>query len=305
MSTPQEPQDPRQQSHDTPQIGPGDRQPPSPLPQPQPQPLPLPLPQPLPPVTPTPAQSAQQYTASAPTQPGQFYIQPISPRPDWSALADEYEAQQRRKKIRRIVAAVAAVLVLGGGAAVFAVTGMGVGDKKQAADKNGAGTPSSQASSPEASPSPTLHGSDVFTATSLEAGGQTLTRTATAHAIPCWKVTQGGLGPLLDECSNAVLATYASDKTSVTVGVMVFADAAKANAANAAFKGAVKPTPAKGGPAFCKQVECAVTHSVSGRYLYTTIAGPNNGKAGAKDANAIVAGHKVEAYTLTRLSELD
>ncbi|MEV6104409.1 hypothetical protein AB0M28_06770 [Streptomyces sp. NPDC051940] len=290
MSTPQGPQDPRLPNDNTYQIRPGVPQQPAQQPH-------------VPPAT---AQSAQQYTSSAPTQPGQPYIQPVSPQPDWSAMAEDYEARSRRKKMLGIVFAIVAVVVIGAGAAVFTLTGKDDDKSGQATDKkeSASAAPSPKASSPKASQSPALRGSDLFTATSLPADGQTLARKKTAHAMPCWKATQAGLGPLLAKCSNAVLATYSSAKASVTVAVLVFPSEADAKAVNDAFKGTVKPMPAEGGPAFCKQVECAVTHAVKGKYLYTTIAGPNNGKAGAKDANAIVAGHKVEAYTLSRLTEL-
>lgn len=240
----------------------------------------------------------------------QAYV-PNPNEPDWSALAAEHEAARKRKK-RRLIIAVAAVVVIagGGGAAALLLLG-GKKDNDTVADdkKTGKPTVSSTATSatPSASPTPTMQGSELFAADHITVNGQDFARTITSQVSPCWKATQGGLGPILGEhkCGEVVLATYASGKTSVTVGVAIMPTAAEATATAAEFKGKLLALPrVKGTPHFCDVVQCALTHAAQGRYVYSTIAGPNNGKAGNKDADAIAAGHGVAGYTLSRLLEL-
>ncbi|MFF7192751.1 hypothetical protein ACFZAM_03430 [Streptomyces sp. NPDC008079] len=262
--------------------------------------------------------------------------QPYVPNPnepDWSALADQHVAEQRARKKRMLIIAVSAVVVLAlaGGAALFLMGGskkdgdtVAKGDKDKqttapavqpsdvASDSPSTeptGSPSgSPTGSPSATSTPTMQGKDLFSDTSTRVNGQTFTRKTTSHEAPCWKATRSGLGPTLgpNKCAQVVLATYTSAKSSVTVGVMVFPSAKEANAVNSAFKGELIPLTNKSGiPNFCEKVACAVTHAVHDRYLYTTIAGPNNGTAGVKDDDAIAAGQGIAGYTLTRLTELD
>lgn len=248
---------------------------------------------------------------------------PSPNEPDWSAMADRQEADRKRKRRLRIVIASVVVLAVAAAGTVVALT---LGGKKSGGDtvadeKTHSATPSASASgSTSASPSPsgsatpsggeatpTLQGSDLFAATSLPVNGQKFDRKTTSHATPCWKGTQGGLGPALDhnQCSQIVLATYVSGKEAVTVGVLVFPTPAQAAAVNADFKGKLTPLTGKAGiPNFCAKVACAVTHAVHDRYLYTTIAGPNSGAAGDKDADAIAAGQGIAAYALSRLLEM-
>jgi hypothetical protein len=87
---------------------------------------------------------------------------------------------------------------------------------------------------------------------------------------------------------------------------MAFPSAADAKAAAAAFTGRLRPLTGKSGiPDFCGKVSCAVTRAVHGRYLYSTVAGPNSGAAGDKNSDAVAAGQGLAAYTLSRLIELD
>lgn len=269
------------------------------------------------------AQPPQQAGYPYTVQPGFPQPQPYVPnpnQPDWSAMADHQEADGRRK--RRLRIGIASVVVLAAAAAgtVVALT-MGKKDHDKVADgtkhsptssASGSTSPStgpspSKSSTPSGKPTPTLRGSDLFTAPQLTVDGQSFARKTTAHKTPCWQGTQGGLGPQLDphHCSQIVLATYVSAKDSVTVGVMVFPTAADAEAVNSGFKGNLTPVTGTGIPHFCSsKVVCAVTHAVHGHYLYTTIAGPNSGTAGNKDAHAIAAGRGIAGYALSRLLEM-
>ncbi|MFF7158030.1 hypothetical protein [Streptomyces sp. NPDC008139] len=245
--------------------------------------------------------------------------------PDWSALADQHVAEQRARKKRMLIIVVSAVVILAlaGGAALFLMGGSKKDDDTVAKDDKDKQTtapavqPSDSASdspstepsgSPSGTSTPTMQGKDLFSDTSTRVNGQTFTRKTTSHEAPCWKATRSGLGPTLgpNKCAQVVLATYTSAKSSVTVGVMVFPSAKEATVVNSAFKGELIPLTNKSGiPNFCEKVACAVTHAVHDRYLYTTIAGPNNGTAGVKDDDAIAAGQGIAGYTLTRLTELD
>jgi hypothetical protein len=323
MSTPQEPRDPRfpPQSGDTP---------PTPPP-----------PQPgygyPPPQQPQPGYGYPHGQYGPPAQPGPYEVRPGIPQPpqpygsqpdepDWAAMADRAEDERKRKKrLVYIVVGVVVALVAAGGGTLVALSGGSKDDGKKAASDirhttaapstsataSGSATPSgSPAPKPTggSGPTPTLQGSDLFAATTLPVNGHSFARKATSHQSPCWKGTQGGLGPLLDRnnCSQIVLATYVSDKNAVTVGVLAFPTAADASAVAAGFKGELTPLVMKkyGIPDFCNKVSCAVTHAVHGRYVYTTIAGPRSGAAGDKDPDSIAAGQGLAGYALSRLLDL-
>ncbi|MEU6853058.1 hypothetical protein ABZ901_24405 [Actinacidiphila alni] len=247
--------------------------------------------------------------------------QPYVPNPnepDWSALADQHVAERKRKRLMIIGGSAVLVIAVAGAAALFLLGGSKKDDDKPiakptttapvvapptaSADGSPTDTPT-----PTATATPTMQGKDLFAAQTLPVDGQTFTRKTTSHETTCWKATRSGLGPTLgpNHCSQVLLATYTSAKSSVTVGVMVFPTAKDANAVNTTFKGELIPLTGKAGiPHFCQKVACAVTHAVHDHYLYTTIAGPNDGKAGNKDAKAIAAGHGIAGYTLSQLLEL-
>jgi hypothetical protein len=344
MSTPQGPQDPRipHQDATTPPVQPQQQQQPQPAQQ-QPQAAQPPTPgQPQAPqqqqpysgygypqgqYTPAVQQQPQPQQPQPPLQTGYPYeVRPGFPQPrpytpnpnepDWSAMADRQEADRKRKRRLRIVIASVVVLALAAAGTVVALTmGKKKDDKVADGSKHGASptaststgpSPSGSPATPSTKPTPTLRGSDLFTAPSLPINGQTFTRKTTAHKTPCWKGTQHGLGPQLDQhgCSQIVLATYVSGKEAVTVGVLVFPTAADAQAVNAGFKGSLIPVTGKGIPNFCAKAACAVTHAVHEQYLYTTIAGPNSGAAGDKDPDAIAAGRGMAGYALARLLQM-
>ncbi|SHN29229.1 hypothetical protein [Actinacidiphila paucisporea] len=345
MSTPQGPQDPRIPHQGAPTAPAGSQQRPSAPQHPQPA-------QPQAPQQPAQPQAPQQphipfsnfqqgqfapaaqqpppHQGEPPLQAGYPYgvrpglPQPYVPdpnQPDWSALADDQEAERRRKRRLRIGIVSVVVLAVAAAGTVVALSMGKKGDDKvadgpkhspstsaSASTSTSAGpSPSSSSAGPSGQPTPTLRGSDLFTAPKLAVDGQSFARKITAHKAPCWQGTQGGLGPQLDphHCSQIVLATYVSGKDAVTVGVMVFPTPADAEAVNTDFKGNLTPVTGAGIPSFCtSKVACAVTHAVHGRYLYTTIAGPNSGAAGNKDAHAIAAGRGIAGYALSRLLEM-
>jgi hypothetical protein len=245
---------------------------------------------------------------------------PNPAEPDWSALADQHVAERKRKRLLIIGVSAVLVIAVAGAAALFLMGGSKKDDDNNIAKQHTTGPaapPSASADSspstaspsgkPSSTPSPTMQGRELFAAETLPVDGQTYTRRTTSHEVKCWKATRGGLGPMLgpNKCSQIVLATYTSKKSSVTVGVLVFPSAKEANAVDTAFKGELIPLTGKPGiPHFCQKVPCAVTHAVHDHYVYTTIAGPNSGKAGDKDATSVAAGHGIAGYTLSRLLEL-
>ncbi|WP_031514230.1 hypothetical protein [Streptomyces sp. NRRL F-5123] len=301
MSTPQGPQDPRvpYQSGATPPVEPQQPQPGYGYPQGQ---------------YPPPVQPGYPHDVRQGFQQPFPYV-PNPHQPDWSAVADRQEAERKRKK-RLVLTIVIGVVVIALGAAgtVVALTMGGSKDKHTTATEKQQHTtsppssaPTSSTPKPSGTATPTLQGSDLFKATELPINGRTFTRKTTSHETPCWKGTQGGLGPILDRnhCSQIVLATYVSDKSSVTVGVIVLPTAAEAEAVATDFKGGLTPLAGTHGiPDFCNKVACAVTHAVHGRYVYTTIAGPNSGAEGDKDADSIAAGQGLSGYALSRLLEI-
>jgi hypothetical protein len=243
--------------------------------------------------------------AVRPGAPG--YVPPALPyrpnpnEPDWSAMADAAAAARRRKRLWTVVLSVVGVVVLAGGgtAAYLAMSG---GKPTPTPSPT---TSSSGSTAPSHGPATPTQGSDLFTSTTLSVNGQTMVRKATAHQAPCWQATQGGLGTVLakDHCTEALLATYVSAKDAVTVAVFVFPNADQAFAASSSFQGQVNPLMATGVPHFCVKVACAVTHAAQGPYVYTTIAGPVSGAAGAQDPDAQAAGHGIAGYALTRLTK--
>ncbi|CAG6395195.1 hypothetical protein NMG29_38930 [Streptomyces cocklensis] len=323
MSTPQGPQDPRTPHQDG-ATAPAEPQQPQSVPPQQQQPSGYGQPQG--PYVPF-AQGPPQWQAQPPAQTGYpyevrpGYPQPYVPnpnQPDWSAMADRQQADRKGRRRMTIGIATGVVLVLAAAGTLVALT-MGKNDDKVAdgpkdhpssssSTKTSASpSPSGSATGSTGQPTPTLRGSDLFTATKLSVDGQSFARKATSHKTPCWQGTRGGLGPQLDphHCSQIVLATYVSGKDAVTVGVMVFPTAADAEAVNTDFKGNLMPVTGHGIPDFCSdKVACAVTHAVHGRYLYTTVSGPNSGAAGDTDAQAIAAGRGIAGYALSRLLEM-
>jgi hypothetical protein len=259
---------------------------------------------------------SQPYGAKPyPAQPyaGQSYP-PAAGEPDWSAMADHYEAQGKRKRVLAIAGGALAVCLVGG------VTALAWSNTRSGGSANAGAAPSTSTSaspSPSVSTSPTISASpspsappapqpDQLFAASLKIGGKSYTRVATDAKTVCWKATWGGLGNVLaaNSCKQVLRATYTSGKVSVTVGVAALLDVKAAMKTAAEFHGSVAPLWHKGDASFCKKADCAITHAVEGRFLYLTIAGPNSGAAGGKDSTSIAAGRAAESAVLARLVTL-
>jgi hypothetical protein len=258
------------------------------------------------------AYTGQPYTAQA--HPGQSY-QAAPGEPDWSAMADHYDAQGRRKRVLAIAGGVLCVCLVGGATAyAWSMTKSG-GSATAAAAPTGSvsasppasvsASPTVSAAPPSPSAPPALRPDELF-AGSLKIGGKPYNRVTADVKSVCWKATWGGLGNVLaaDGCRQVLRATYTSGKVSVTVGVAALFDVNGAMQTAAHFHGGIAPLWNKGDANFCRKSACAVTHAVEGRFLFLTVAGPNSGAAGAKDGASIAAGRAAEAAVLARLVTL-
>ncbi|MEU2627032.1 MULTISPECIES: hypothetical protein [Kitasatospora] len=238
--------------------------------------------------------------------------------PDWSALAEQNEAEQRRRRKRMfaIGGGSAAVLVVGG--IVAASLYLTDGSARVEADPSASPSVSSSASD-KASPSAgqstkraakpedilgrgstdkaPLTVETLFPSATITVQGRSYTRSAVDFSGACGDVTTNGLGPLLRDqlCRGLYRATYTSDKSVVTIGVAVFDDKVQASKLDGAFKGNVQPLVKDQTPKFCSDAgACAITHDSLGRYLHTTITGSKDGSpVSGTDKDAKQAGADV------------
>ncbi|WP_157845409.1 hypothetical protein [Kitasatospora phosalacinea] len=245
-----------------------------------------------------------------PVQPGPPLQPP--PAPDWQQLADQREAQARRKRMLLTVGIGAGVLLLAAGGVSVAL--LNQNDKDPAPVASGSASPSAPATgSPAASGSPKPSGSaspakplppavtsDVlFNDQSLNIAGHNYVRKTVGNTDTCWKATGGGLGDVLSgaNCNRLMRATYFSGNTAVTVGVAVFKDEADAKKAGSGVKGQIQALFGQDDVAvFCRDVPCALTNRVEGRYVVFTVAGPIGGGAGDQDPVAQSSGRELDGY---------
>ncbi|QKW19963.1 hypothetical protein HUT16_13625 [Kitasatospora sp. NA04385] len=265
------------------------------------------------PQQPQPPQQWQQpqysYPGPPPVQPGPQPVQPPA-APDWQQLADQREAQARRKRTLLVVGIGAGVLLLAAGGISVALlnkddkTPDPVASASQSAPATGSpkasGSPKPSGSASPAKPLPPAVTSDVlFADQSLNIGGHNYVRKTIANTDTCWKATGGGLGDVLSgaNCNRLMRATYFTGNTAVTVGVAVFKDEADAKKAGSGVKGQIQPLFGQDDVAvFCRDVSCALTNRVEGRYLVFTVAGPIGGAAGDQDQVAQSSGKELDGY---------
>ncbi|MDR3032427.1 MAG: hypothetical protein LBV78_04850 [Kitasatospora sp.] len=234
--------------------------------------------------------------------------------PDWQQLADEREAQARRKRLM-------VTLSIGIGVAVLAAGGVAIALLSQGSDQpdpiaSGSASPSAPASNsakPSASGSakpstssspgktlpPAITIDALFADQSLNIGGHNYVRKTTVTDTPCWKATGNGLGDVLSNanCDQLMRGTYYTGNTAVTVGVATFKSEADAAKAGNGLKGQIQPLFGKDNVTeFCRNVACASTGRVAGRYLVFTIAGPISGGAGDQDPVAQSSGKELDGY---------
>ncbi|MFI5529627.1 hypothetical protein ACIA8O_13925 [Kitasatospora sp. NPDC051853] len=143
----------------------------------------------------------------------------------------------------------------------------------------------------------------LFPATTLTVGGRTWTRLTTAATSPCWNATTGGLGNVITPqgCQTLLRATYTSGNSAVTIGVAVFPDRAKADAATAAHQGQVQGLVPAGAISYCTSDGCTNTHAAVGRYTYYTVSGTVKPGGTTADPTATAAGPDFAAHARTRL----
>ncbi|MFK0193588.1 hypothetical protein [Kitasatospora sp. NPDC090308] len=236
------------------------------------------------------------------------------PAPDWQQLADEREAQARRKRLMLTLGIGIGVVVLAAGGVAIALLSQGSGDPdpvasgspSPSAPATGSAKPSASGSAkPSASPSPekplppAITIDALFADQSLNIGGHNYVRKTTATDTPCWKATGNGLGDVLSNanCDQLMRGTYYTGNTAVTVGVAAFKTGADAAKAGGGLKGQIQPLFGKDGVAeFCRNVACALTSRVEGRYLVFTVAGPISGGAGEQDPVAQSSGKELDGY---------
>lgn len=216
--------------------------------------------------------------------------------PDWSALAEQTEADRRRRRL----------LLIGGGALGAAAVAAAVTAAVVTASHAGPG-PAPTASATSAPPLPTpsfshvvpppppdplamlsdgrrdtapLTAAGLFPGTQLIMQGRQYAKGAVDATADCSSVAAGGLAPVLtgNGCRTMLRASYTRGGVAVTVGVAVFADKAAADRAKQQFQqGYVLPLPGAGIPDFCRGVACQTTMNSVGRYAYFTIAGLTGG----------------------------
>ncbi|MFD8593748.1 hypothetical protein ACFV1L_01940 [Kitasatospora sp. NPDC059646] len=227
--------------------------------------------------------------------------------PDWQQLADQREAQVRRKRLMTGLGIGVGVVVLGAGAAAVAVL-----SQKDTPDNKPVASPSASApasptggAKPSGSGSPTkqlppaITAEALFADQSLNIGGHNYVRKSTTTDNPCWKATGAGLGDVLTNanCSQLMRGTYFSGNTAVTVGVAVFKSETDAKKVGSGMKGQIQPLFGKDNVGeFCRNVACALTSRVEGRYVVFTVAGPISGGAGDQDPLAQSSGKELDGY---------
>ncbi|MGW4646240.1 hypothetical protein [Kitasatospora sp. NPDC004289] len=192
---------------------------------------------------------------------------------------------------------------------------------KPSAAPSAKGTATASAAAPPAPPSSTtppdpltvissattdtapLDANSLFPATTLGIGGRTWTRLTTAATSPCWNGTTGGLGNVISPqgCQTLLRATYTSGNSAVTIGVAVFAERAKADAATAAHTGQIQGLVPAGAASFCTSAGCTNTHAAVGRYTYYTVSGTVKPGGTAADPTATAAGPDFAAHARARL----
>ncbi|WP_152627120.1 hypothetical protein [Streptacidiphilus melanogenes] len=300
------------------------------------QPIPTQRVQPATPAQPSPHSAPTQ--AGAPAQqfgaPGYGYPQPQQPtnpppqqmyaapqggpggqgEPDWAGMAADYERNGRRKRRMILSGALVASLAVIGGVVWFGLSGSkghtNAGPSTSPAPVASASpsAPATASSDPSPSHTPPLAPADVFAKKTLTIDGKTFTRTEDENTDPCWKASMDGLGTVLTKngCAQVLRGTYASGNHAVTVAVVVFHSKSDAQAAGAAFTGKVTPLYGDNVDSFCVgKAGCAVTHAVSGRFLYLAESGLTGASASTPDALANTAGHAAASYVLSSLLKIE
>ncbi|MFD9874992.1 hypothetical protein [[Kitasatospora] papulosa] len=225
--------------------------------------------------------------------------------PDWAALAEASAARGRRRKWLFVgggalaTAAVAAIVAT----AVITTDGGGgaSGPQKNASELPApADLPSESAPGPSFSsvvppppPDPKDYIADekkdtspvtvdaFFPGRKLTMGDRVYAKGATTRTTGCATVTQGALGPILDNngCDQVIRATYSKDGIAVTVGLAVFGTEAEAKKAAQQASGGIASLSGSGVPTFCRGgAVCRRTANSYGRYAYFTVGGHISGK---------------------------
>src|SRR6478609_1468821 len=202
--------------------------------------------------------------------------------PDWAALAEASAARGRRRKW----------LFIGGGAP---------GPQKHASElpapadlpSESAPGPSFSSVAPPPPPDPKDYIADekkdtspvtvdaFFPGRKLTMGDRVYAKGATTRTTGCATVTQGALGPILDNngCDQVIRATYSKDGIAVTVGLAVFGTEAQAKKAAQQASGGIASLSGSGVPTFCRGgAVCRRTANSYGRYAYFTVGGHISGK---------------------------
>jgi hypothetical protein len=247
--------------------------------------------------------------------PHQQTQQPWNAEPDWEALADESQAQNRRRKL----------MLIGGGALAVAAIGGIVATAVVSADRKPDSSPSPTAAAvpslpPEsafpsvAAPSPEnplvilssaekdsapLSARTLFPARNLNQAGRTYVRTNTDATSSCSSAAASTLSAKLanNGCRQLFRATYLRGDVAVTIGVAVFDGKAQADEVRTTTQ-YVRPLTGGGIADFCHAVRCSMTANSVGRYAYFTIAGlKDNQSLSGSGGDALQAGNDVSSVT--------
>ncbi|MEV6803786.1 hypothetical protein [Streptomyces sp. NPDC051132] len=247
--------------------------------------------------------------------------------PDWAALAEASETRNKRRKLLFIAGGVLATAAIGTAVAMAVVSAdggdpqAGPGSLPPSASIPGAagGTPSF---APTSAPPPLdpkdfissakkdtapLGPDTLFPGKQLTLGDAVYRKGTTADTTNCASAAGGTLPGILtaNGCTRLMRVTYTKGGISVTVGVAVFDDAARAAKAKAQTDdrsivrslfgtGGVKP--------FCDGAFCRSTRNAYGRYAYFTISGFTSGKdVTKKDTDVFGAGNALAQFTVNQV----
>ncbi|MFC1409072.1 hypothetical protein ACEZCY_11765 [Streptacidiphilus sp. N1-12] len=256
-----------------------------------------------------------------PPQFGGYNPPTVSTEPNWSALAEQHEAQAKRKRRLLIAAGAGALCLVVAGGAAFAVSR---GGGHPVTQPTGSAAPVASSAGPSATGSASASASAtaaaggggnkapltagaVLSAKTIKIGGVLYTRKATDSTEHCGQGVDAKLGALLAQhhCSRLLRATYVSSNTAVTVAIAVVTDPQEAQAADNHMTGKPAPLTGTGIPGFCPaDVTCALTHADYDRYLYFTLAGPANVARGKADATSVAAGKGFAGYAAGAVQRL-
>ncbi|MFJ8309079.1 MULTISPECIES: hypothetical protein [unclassified Streptomyces] len=246
--------------------------------------------------------------------------------PDWAALADQSAARSRRRKwlfmgggtvATAVVVAVVAAVIVNAGSKDDGKSADQLPSPPALPSNSAQPGPSFSKVAPPPPPNPydyvadakkdkaPLSADTLFPGSSLTLGSGVYAKGPTDRATDCSSVTQGALGPVLNNngCRQVIRATYTKDGVAVTVGVAVFDTDVQAKKAKDQASGGVASLSGSGVDTFCRGGSvCRQTTNAYGRYAYFTTGGFANGKNVTQgDAAVFTAGDDLAKFAFDQI----